>query len=129
VKLPASFPVPAVPSEVSPEWVRFLLETLGRHLQQIAQCVNGQLSFGSGVDAENVRGKWITYVSNAVADTEDTVAHNLVVVPIGYLVFSVDKAGVVYKGTTTWTTSNLYLKCNAATTTALLFVLTGPSST
>lgn len=88
---------------------------------------NGHLGFGDGTSTDNIFGTFVTYVSNAAPNTEDTITHNLGFVPIGYLVMSLDKGAVIYKGTTAWTTSLMYLKSNTATTTALLFIL-GPSN-
>lgn len=128
MKIQFDFPLPAVPKNPSPEFLREFSTQLATYFQAIADEINGQIGFGNGTDLENVRGKWLSYTSNAVANTEDTVAHGLTVVPIGYLVIKQDKAGSVYSGTTAWDTTNLYLKSNTASLTALLFVLTAPEA-
>lgn len=56
------------------------------------------------------------------ADTEFIVAHGLARAPVGYLVCRIDKAGIVYASGTTWTTTNIYLKCNAANAALTLIV-------
>ncbi|UCH51648.1 MAG: hypothetical protein JSV54_02515 [Chloroflexota bacterium] len=48
------------------------------------------------------------------ADTEFTVAHYLGRVPAGFILINTDKAACVYDSGTAWTTSAIYLKCNAA---------------
>lgn len=85
--------------------------------------IDGHLGFGDGVDSDNIFGVWKTYTTKAVPDTEDVVVHNLGAIPIGYLVFSLDKGGVVYKSVTPWTSTQMFLKCTTATTTVLLFIL------
>lgn len=70
---------------------------------------------------DNMDVQLIDYVTNGVANTQDTVAHTLKRVPLGYLVADVDKAGVIYKSGA-FTTTNLLLKCNVATVTAKLIV-------
>ena len=62
------------------------------------------------VDREDVH----TVADTGTADTEFTVAHGLGATPTGYIVVSIDKAGIVYKGSTAWDATNMYLKCSAA---------------
>jgi hypothetical protein len=128
VKVPFEYPFSPPSKEYSKEYFEQLFTLIQRHFAVIADEINGQIGFGNGTDRENVRGTWVTYTSNGVANTEDTVAHGLTVIPIGYLVVRQDKAGVVYSGTTAWTTTNLYLKCSVATQVTLLYVLTAPEA-
>lgn len=86
----------------------------------------GRIRFGDitdGYSGENISGQWQTYTTNAVANTEDTIAHTLGSVPVGYILVRADKAGVVYDSGTTWTSSNIYLKCSVASTAVKLFLL------
>lgn len=87
----------------------------------------GRLGFGDGKDTDNIFGAWITYTANATPDTEDTIVHNLGLVPIGYLIVSVNNGAVIYKGSTTWTTTSMFLKSTKASTLVTMFVL-GPSN-
>jgi hypothetical protein len=77
----------------------------------------------SGRRALNIDAVWVRYVSNAVANTEDTVAHNLGRVPVGIWVSVPDKAAVIYSGGTAWTSTNVFLKADVLTVTVdiLLF--------
>ena len=61
-------------------------------------------------------------VTTGAADTEFTVAHGLNSVPLGYLIVSRDKAGVVYNSTTAWTNENIYLKCSVATVVLVVMI-------
>jgi hypothetical protein len=76
----------------------------------------------SGVKAGNFDGQWIEFTSSATPDAENTVEHDLDRIPTGYIVGQRNKAGVLYNGTTTWTSSNIYLKCNVASTAFRIFV-------
>ncbi len=82
-----------------------------------------RVSFGStaGEKAGNFDGQWIQFTSG-LADAENTVAHQLNRVPTGYLVAQRNKAGVLYNGATAWDVSNIYLKCDVATTIFRIFV-------
>ena len=64
----------------------------------------------------------VSYTSNGTANTEDAVAHGLKRVPLGFIVCSQDKAGVVYASGTAHTATNLYLKNSVATVATKLIV-------
>lgn len=67
-----------------------------------------------GDKAGNLNGVWSVFTSNAVADTEDTIAHNLGRIPIGRLLGDQDKAASLYRSGTDWTSSAIYVKSSAA---------------
>lgn len=92
-------------------------EALLRFTRRIVDVLNGGIKITDNFDAQ------IITVTTAVADTEVVVAHTLKRVPQGYIVLSVDKAGVIYTSGTTWTSENIYIKCNVATVTAKLLIL------
>ena len=48
-------------------------------------------------------------------DQEFSFEHGLEFTPNGFIVSSLDKAAIVYRGSTAWDASNIYLKCNTAT--------------
>ena len=83
----------------------------------LLRCINGGISFRDNLDA-----KQVSYTSNGVANTEDTVAHTLGRVPIGFIVVSVDKGATVYKSNA-FTATALKLKCTQATTAVILYVI------
>ncbi|MCE5199812.1 MAG: hypothetical protein ABFD54_08895 [Armatimonadota bacterium] len=85
-----------------------------------------QLAMGDGSDGSLAGGLdaiYQNYTTNATPDTEDTIAHGLGRTPVGFVVVSIDKAGMVYKGVTAWDGTNLYLKCSitSASVTILIF--------
>ena len=77
-----------------------------------------QVRFPSETDVSAV----ISYTSNGTANAEDSAGHSLKRVPQGYLVISVDKAAVIYKGSNAWTTDKIFLKSNTASTAVKLIV-------
>lgn len=95
------------------------LETeLQSYTLELAAILNKGLKF-----VDNFNAQVLTMTTNAVANTEDAVAHTLKRVPAGYLVLQRDKAGIVYNSGTAWTATTLYLKCSAASTAITLLVL------
>jgi len=90
---------------------------------KLRRMLENNLSFGDGTNPDNLAGQWKNYTTNAVADTEDAVSHTLSRVPIGFLVFSASKAGILYKGSTAWTSTSIFLKCSAASTVVRIFIL------
>jgi hypothetical protein len=113
----------SIPKEYDPEWIRTLIQQLDKRIVEMQKTFAGNLGFGNGTDIDNIIGKWMEYSTNAVANTEDTLAHNLGVIPVGFLLLVPPATGFIMPGPTPWTTSNLYLKCNAASQTAKIFVV------
>jgi hypothetical protein len=90
------------------------------HLQfwpWLVRVINGGISFG-----DNIAGSWVSYVTNVNPDTQDTVPHLLKKAPRGFLIVSMDKAGMVYKSAA-YDATNLHLKCNVASCAVTLFVI------
>ena len=75
-----------------------------------------------GRRALNIDAVWVAYVSNAVANTEDTVAHNLGRTPVGVFVGLPNANAVIYSGPTAWNGTNIFLRASAATVTVSLLV-------
>jgi len=123
------FNVGTVPKETKGllRWAEDVSASLGRLLSDLSTVINGNLGFGDGVDADNLRGKWITYTTNGTPDTEDAIAHSLGVVPVGVLEMKKPSAGFLYKGASAWTTTHIYMKCSSSSQSVTLFVLL-PSS-
>lgn len=88
--------------------------------------MQGRMRFGTGVDGargENISGEFQVFTSNASADTEDTIAHTLGSVPIGFIIINRDKGGVVYDSGTAWTSTNIFLKTTTTSTLVTIFLL------
>ena len=61
-------------------------------------------------------------VASGAADTEFTVAHGLDRTPVEAFVVLINEGGVVYRGTTAWDGTNIYLRTNTANTLFTLLV-------
>ena len=57
------------------------------------------------------------------ADTEITVTHGLNRVPLAAFVIDLSANSRVYKGTTAWTTTSIFLRASAASTLATVLVI------
>lgn len=99
-------------------------------LKKIVLCLQGRVDFGPSGNlkaGENIFGQWVTVADTGTANTQFAVPHSLqnqsiAMIPGNYFVTHINKAGVVYDSGTTWTTSNIYLKCSTANTTLTLFL-------
>lgn len=58
----------------------------------------------------------LTVADSGNADTEFSINHHLGRVPNGYIITKSDKACCVYDSGTAWTSTTVYLKCDAANT-------------
>lgn len=102
---------------------------LNKQLDQIMLCLNGRVAFVDGSitnqeKSENLDGQFIVFTSLG-AGVETTIPHTLGRVPVGYIVVNQNTAGAsLYheNADTTWTTSNIYLKSDAATTTYTILI-------
>lgn len=101
--------------------VRQYLETLSRMARGLSFLDNDG-GITAGRRCLNIDAVWVNYVSNGVANTEDTVAHNLGRAPIGIWIGVPDKSSIIYSGPTAWTSTNIFLKASAATTTVNILV-------
>jgi len=61
-----------------------------------------------------VNSQSVSITDTGTVNTNFTVNHNLNRIPVGYIVSKINKAGVVYTGSTTWTDKAIYLKCSVA---------------
>jgi len=64
----------------------------------------------------------LTVADSGTVDTEFSVTHHLGRTPAGFIVTKSDAACSVYDSGTTWTTTTLYLKCDAANVALTLTV-------
>lgn len=92
-----------------------------RTIRQITQSLNGGLGFGNGTERDNFDGRWFGVTTPATPDTSFVFTHNLGRVPVGFLIFDKDKAGDVYRVSSTTTT--ITLRCSVASVALKGFVL------
>lgn len=91
--------------------------------EQLARIVNGLISFGDGVTRDNIDGEWASVTTPATPDTDFTITHNLMRLPVGYIVMGQSVAGIIYNGDIPPTTTQITLKCNVASDTILIFIV------
>lgn len=96
---------------------RDLLSTLQEWSRNLENILQRGLSFSDNVDC-----RLVTFTSSATPDAENTVPHALGKIPIGFIPYDINKAGIVYRGTTTFTKTNLYLKVNVASVAVKILV-------
>lgn len=91
--------------------------------EQLARVVNGLISFGNGISRDNIDGEWASVPDTGTADTDFTITHNMLRIPVGWILMNQTKAGVLYKGSVPWTTTTITLKCNVANDNILIFIV------
>lgn len=96
---------------------RDMIQVLGSWAMNLVAILDSGISFSDNVDVASV-----TFTSSGTPDAENTVAHTLGKIPTGYIVTSLNKAASVYKGTTAWSATNIYLKSNVASTEVKILV-------
>lgn len=89
-----------------------LITVLAAWSQDLKGHLDRGLSFPDNIDAVDIE-----FTSSATPDLENAVAHTLGKIPTGALIYSQDKAGSVYNGTTAFTKTTIYLKCSVASVT------------
>ena len=94
-----------------------LLVTLEQHFRGVSKILDRGILFSDNVDCQLV-----TLTTSATPDAENTTAHGLGKVPTGFIVYSQDKAGSLYDGSTSNTATNLYTKCDVASVTFKIIV-------
>lgn len=94
-----------------------ITKVLDENQQNLDAILNRGIKF-----ADNIDCVFVSFTSSATPDAENTVAHTLGKTPTGYIVYSKNKAGDIYDGTTAWTASNIYLKVNVASVAVNIIV-------
>jgi len=75
-----------------------------------------------GTRAGVINGIYQTLTTSGTPDAENTIAHGLGRVPVGYILVKADKAVCVYDGSSAWTATNIYLKANVASAAITLLI-------
>lgn len=104
----------------SSEFEKTMEQEMLHYTLKLDEVVNGGLKFSDNINCE-VK----TVADTGAANTEFTVAHTLKVVPSGFLLVNSDKAAKVYASGTSWTTTNVYLKADAANCEIKVILLAG----
>lgn len=112
-------------------WAHALVFALDLKMTYIVKVIEGNLDIGDGIDGSsgNLRTVFKTGTTPAPAGTEFAVSHNFGVLPIGAIVLERSAAGIIYKGTTTWTVNIAYFQSDTAGMTYSMILLFPQSST
>lgn len=94
-----------------------LYRILSEFFRKIITILNRGITFNENVDC-----RLNSFSSSGTPDAENTIAHGLGKVPIGYIVYGLNKAAIVYTGATAWTNENIYLKVNVASVAVKIIV-------
>lgn len=96
-----------------------------KNMQRVFKVLRGNISYGNmnaGDTGRNIDGFPATATTPAVANTEFSVNHGLGRVPVGFHVVNKDGSTDVYKGTTAWTSSKIFLKSTGINIHITLFI-------
>jgi len=113
---------PPTRPDIVNEFRRFR-DALNRTYVQVARILNGNLSFGNGVDRDNLDGVWVSVLTPTPGDTDFTVVHNLGRVPVGYLLMRSDLPSLIYDGSVIATTTELTLRNATDGANIVLFII------
>lgn len=97
------------------------------NIEQVSKVLSGNVSFGQTTSnteqGRNINGWAATGTSPGVANTEFSITHGLGRIPIGFLVMQTGVAAHIYKGTTAWTATTIYLKADQANVPYTVFIV------
>ena len=96
-------------------------KTLEQELLSFANELSNVINGGIRID-ENLNASIVTIADTGSANAENTLAHGLKRVPIGFLVINTNKAVSAYDSGTAWTATNIYLKFNTANCTVKVLI-------
>lgn len=103
-------------SPVAAEFAKDLLRLIGERDINLATLLNQGLSFASNFDATE-----LSFTTNAIPDTQDTVAHGRKSAPAYFLVVDINKGGVLYRSAA-FNATNCYFKCTVASAAVKVIV-------
>ncbi len=103
------------------------LDNMVDWLHNHSRVLDGNVSFGATNINKNNRGRnidstMVNGVTPGGANTEFAVTHTLGRVPVTFFGHT-DNGGVLYKGTTAWTKTTIFLKCTTASANYQLVVI------
>jgi hypothetical protein len=100
-------------------------QNVTKTLQRVYKILRGNVSYGSltaGDVGQNVDGYPVTLTTPVAPNTEFAVNHGLNRIPVGFHIMNKLASVDVYKSTTPWTKSTIYLKATVALVSVTLFI-------
>lgn len=102
--------------------IKQLMASLQQYWQQLVKVINGNLTFGSPANIDNISGAWIVF--DVTAPSVDIVlTHNLGRIPVGYWIMNKNQYCDFQDGTTPWTRITISIQGSVAGTTGYVFVV------
>lgn len=98
------------------EFARDLMALLGEREIDLSSLLKQGLSFSANFDAVE-----LSFTTNAIPNTEDTVAHGRKAAPTRFLVTDIDKGGVLYRSAA-FDSTNGFFKCTVASAAVKIIV-------
>lgn len=103
-----------------------MIHALDNDVEKLFQLTHGRIRFGTGADGdrgENIAGEFQVIADTGTANTEFSITHTLGSVPIGYIVLKNSVSGSIYNGSSSWTSTTIYLKHSGANAAITVFIL------
>jgi hypothetical protein len=96
---------------------------LNMKFRAIRDILNGRISFGNikGID-KNIDGVLIEHLF-PVLGVDNTINHDLKIIPTGYIILKSSNGGVIYDGSIRWTKSEITLRSTTNNHAATLFLV------
>lgn len=104
------------------EWQKNFVNMLRRIYERLARVVNGQISFGDGINADNIDGVWASTTTPGVAGTDFVITHNLGRIPVGYIPVTKSAATDIYTGSVPATATQLTLRATGTNVAVKCFI-------
>ncbi len=111
-------PLPLAQVGISP-----VIEVIRQNAKEVASVVNGRISFGDGVDFDNIEGTWVSILTPASPDTDFTVTHGLDRLPVGVIPMRKAAAVDIYTGSLADTTTTVTLRATIGSVAVELFIV------
>jgi hypothetical protein len=110
-----------------PSHVKDLPKGVRDYLFYVGHILSRRVSYGTTMDNssqdQNIDHWKATGTTPGAANTEFAVNHGLGRIPLGFQVWSVNKAAHLYQSTTAWTTTQIFLKCDVATVNFVIAII------
>lgn len=116
-------PVPQRDNRWQPKEFWNFAKMLRKLYEQLARVLNGLVSFGNGVTRDNIDGEWATVLDTGPNNTDFTITHNMLRIPIGFILMNQSKGGIIYQGSVPWTTTTITLKCDLVDNNSILIFI------
>jgi hypothetical protein len=100
-----------------------LVAQLNQQAFLITEAVNGRITLGVGSEGDNLAGRWQHFTTTGV---EQTLTHNLGVIPTGFLVIVPPRFSFIDKGAAAWTKTTISVICGEIGENVSIFILPPP---